>query len=82
MKLRRRVLIVAGASLMYVLSSGPVTGFFLANNPHPDPVIEIAAVVVYSPLSLLTGYWPPAEKTLYWYCDLFCPREDDGDEDD
>ena len=79
MKWRKRALILAGGVLQYVASVGPVAGYFLRNNPHPNPVIEVAAVVVYSPLTLITYLCPPLRQALESYCDYFCPRSDDAD---
>lgn len=79
MKWRKRGLILAGVAFLNISSYGPVVGYFLMNNPKPNPAIEVAAMVIYSPLALMVYLCPPLRRPLNWYSDLFCPRLDDAD---
>jgi hypothetical protein len=67
------------ALILYVLSAGPVGGYFIQNNPRPNPVIFVVVQIVYAPISLAAYFSPPFRKAMEQYSDYFCPRLDDAD---
>ena len=69
-KRKKRALIALAALFLYLLSVGPVCGFFLAGKSNPNPIIGVAAMVGYSPLLLIASLCPPFERALGWYVDI------------